>query len=104
MECALFAGLRLTRDRDRLAGVRDLDFPTIGDIQLWRPANGLIGDEIRYWASPGGPRISGEELWLRGEVDMADSCDGISEGTRATKGGWRENPEECNENVQSPST
>lgn len=50
IECALFAGLRLTRDRDRLAGVRDLapNFPTIGDMKLWRPLNGLIGEEMRY--------------------------------------------------------
>jgi hypothetical protein len=90
MECALFAGLRLARGRGRgrFAGVRDL--ATIGDIQLWRPAKGLIGDEIKYWASPGGPRISGEELWLRDEADMADSCDGISGGTRAVPPkGWK---------------
>lgn len=73
IECALFAGLRLTRDRDRLAGVRDLEFilPTMGDMKLWRPLKGLIGEEIRYWASPGGPRTSGEELRLRDEVDMS---------------------------------
>lgn len=99
IECALFVGLRLTRGRgrgrDRLAGV--CDFPTIGDIQLWRPANGFIGDEIKYWASPGGPRISGEELWLRDEVDIVDSCEGSSGGTRAAKGVEERTTEECDD-------
>jgi hypothetical protein len=37
----------------------------------------LTGDEIRYSASPGGPRISGEELRLRDEVDMVGFVEGI---------------------------
>lgn len=68
IECALFAGLRLTRDR--LAGVRSR-VELAGDRKLWRPTNGFIGDEIRYSASPGGPKMSGEELSLRDMVDMA---------------------------------
>lgn len=65
MECALFAGLRLTRFP--FAGVwRREKFA--GDIQLWRPANGLVGDDIKKSASPGGPRMSGDELALRDDM------------------------------------
>lgn len=73
MECALLVGLKVMRRR--FAGVL-WRFTTAGDSQLWRPVKGLIGDEIRYSASPGGPRISGEELWLRDVMDIADSVEG----------------------------
>lgn len=58
-------GVMLARGRVPVRGVCS-GLKLAGDMALWRPVKGLIGEDIKYSASPGVPRMSGEEaeLWL----------------------------------------